>query len=159
MIGMRSKDPATRDRFFDLFESSIGRGCFHRLQYIVAVQDWETTLNDSYWIKQAGDLLLASARLDDPLHLVQVSTPASVANAMPASQVGPVDKYMEPHPPPIQPVNQAARVFMRKHRAFLTKYQSVVVADLLLPLRHLSYYSTGLARHLWCMVFPVFWSR
>jgi len=58
MLGLRSRDPEMRQKFFTLYHDSISKTLFTRLQYIIQTQEWEA-LSDVFWLKQSLDLLLA----------------------------------------------------------------------------------------------------
>lgn len=64
--GLRSTDVPTRRRFFALFTATMPSRPLERLLYILAKQDWEP-LSDSFWIRQALDLLLAVVLEPSPL--------------------------------------------------------------------------------------------
>ena len=68
MLGLRAKDPEIRMKFFSLYDDSLSKTLFTRLQYIIQIQDWEA-LNDVFWLKQGLDLLLAILVEDKPITL------------------------------------------------------------------------------------------
>lgn len=68
LLGLRSKDPEIRMKFFSLYHESLGKTLFKRLQYIIQYQDWEA-LSDVFWLKQGLDLLLAILVEDKPITL------------------------------------------------------------------------------------------
>ncbi|KAA8493601.1 Transcription-associated protein 1 [Porphyridium purpureum] len=57
LIGTRSSDPQIRAKFTKLLCAPVGRTPENRLYYILAQQDWEH-IADSFWIRQAVELLL-----------------------------------------------------------------------------------------------------
>ncbi|KAK4538022.1 hypothetical protein CDCA_CDCA15G4047 [Cyanidium caldarium] len=62
MIGLRSPVTRWRRRFFELLDQSVQRSPRSRLRYIIEYQSWGS-LADSYWIRQAAELLLSVVRL------------------------------------------------------------------------------------------------
>lgn len=68
MLGLRAKDPEFRMKFFSLYNDSLAKTLFTRLQYIIQNQDWEA-LSDVFWLKQGLDLLLAILVEDKPITL------------------------------------------------------------------------------------------
>src|SRR6185312_7926761 len=60
LMGTRSNKPAIRNRFMDIFDNSMERNLYTRLNYIVSVQNWES-LGAHFWLHQALDLLLGAA--------------------------------------------------------------------------------------------------
>lgn len=68
MLGLRAKDPEMRMKFFSLYDESLGKTLFTRLQYIIQIQDWEA-LSDVFWLKQGLDLILAILVENKPITL------------------------------------------------------------------------------------------
>lgn len=68
MLGLRSRDPEMRQKFFTLYHDSISKTLFTRLQYIIQTQEWEA-LSDVFWLKQSLDLLLAILVEHEPITL------------------------------------------------------------------------------------------
>lgn len=68
MLGLRAKDPEIRMKFFSLYDESLGKTLFTRLQYIIQIQDWEA-LSDVFWLKQGLDLILSILVEDKPITL------------------------------------------------------------------------------------------
>jgi len=60
LSGLRCTQPLIREKFFQVFDSSIRRKLHERLLYIVCSQNWEA-MGPHYWIKQCEELLLATA--------------------------------------------------------------------------------------------------
>lgn len=68
MLGLRAKDPETRQRFFLLYHENLGKTLCTRLQFIIQIQDWEA-VGDVFWLKQGLDLLLAVLVENEPIML------------------------------------------------------------------------------------------
>ena len=51
MSGLRNSNVPIRQKFFEVFDSSIERRIHDRLWYIVSTQNWETMVTH-FWIKQ-----------------------------------------------------------------------------------------------------------
>lgn len=66
LLGTRCRDPVLRSKFIDMLEANLPKSLPERLQFLFAVQSWET-VSDSYWIYQLLDLALACASSDDRL--------------------------------------------------------------------------------------------
>ena len=56
--GLRVQRPSLRQRFFDVYDESLEKSLFHRLDFVFRRQDWNG-LADIFWLKQALDLVLA----------------------------------------------------------------------------------------------------
>lgn len=76
MLGLRSRDPEMRQKFFTLYHDSISKTLFTRLQYIIQTQEWEA-LSDVFWLKQSLDLLLAILVEHEPITLAPNSAQVS----------------------------------------------------------------------------------
>lgn len=72
MLGLRARDPEMRKNFFSLYNDSLPKTLFARLQYIIQIQNWEP-LGDVFWLKQGLDLLLAILVVDKPITLASNS--------------------------------------------------------------------------------------
>lgn len=66
MLGLKARDPATRTKFTQLYNQAVPASLYHRLEFIVMLQDWEP-LAGSFWLKQA----LVCAHLLQPLAALQ----------------------------------------------------------------------------------------
>lgn len=66
LLGCRATDPAMRERFISLLDSSIPRSLFARLSYLFGVQNWKA-LADRNWIFLALHLLLSCVDVDSQL--------------------------------------------------------------------------------------------
>lgn len=76
MLGLQSRDPEMRQKFFALYHDSISKTLFNRLQYIIQTQEWEA-LSDVFWLKQSLDLLLAILVEHEPITLAPNSAQVS----------------------------------------------------------------------------------
>lgn len=59
LSGLRCSQPQIREKFFQVFDSSIKKRLYDRLLYIVCSQNWEA-MGSHYWIKQCQELLFAT---------------------------------------------------------------------------------------------------
>eukprot|EP00898_Chlorokybus_atmophyticus_P003741 jgi/Chlat1/4368/Chrsp29S04524 len=147
MLGLRSPNPSTRHRFFALYNDSIGRTLFSRLQYIINGQDWGA-LAGTFWLKQGLDLLLAI--------LVEHEHIALAPNS---AHVPPI--VAEPHevtPAALAQQPEALRNLVNKHVAFVNSMSRCQVSDLIHPLRELAHRDAQVAYHMWVLVFPIVWA-
>ena len=56
-LGLRAADPATRDKFYKLWNNAIPPSLFERLKHVILVQNWEE-MGNNFWLKQAVVSLL-----------------------------------------------------------------------------------------------------
>ena len=147
MIGLRSSEPPVRAKFFDLFNRSIVKNLYKRLLYIVQGQDWES-LSDSFWLKQALDLLLAVLVQNRTLQI------APGGARMPALQVKEEDMRRGPG----SSVNKTnADQVLTHHMQFLGGMKRLDLSCFLKPLRELAHRDPQIAYKLWVLAFPVVW--
>ena len=64
LMGTRAIDPNVRMEFMSIFNSSMSRSIYTRLNYIFGVQNWES-LSNHFWISQANHLLLGSIAAEE----------------------------------------------------------------------------------------------
>src|SRR5436305_15298991 len=72
MFGVRCDDYQLRNKFIDVFSASMSPNIFSRLNYILAIQNWESNAHH-YWISVALSLLLGSVLPDRKIHQSKVS--------------------------------------------------------------------------------------
>ncbi|XP_077979126.1 transformation/transcription domain-associated protein-like [Glandiceps talaboti] len=56
--GLRCNQPHIREKFFDVFDSSMRRRLYERLLYVTCSQNWEA-MGTHFWIKQCIELIMA----------------------------------------------------------------------------------------------------
>ncbi|KAL0020642.1 hypothetical protein WJX79_010395 [Trebouxia sp. C0005] len=72
-LGLRASDPVTRDKFYKLWNKAIPPSLFECLKHVILVQNWEE-MGNSFWLKQAVDLLLAILVDKEPIKLAPSSS-------------------------------------------------------------------------------------
>uniref|UniRef100_A0A7I4F837 Non-specific serine/threonine protein kinase n=1 Tax=Physcomitrium patens TaxID=3218 RepID=A0A7I4F837_PHYPA len=158
MLGLRSRDPEMRQKFFTLYHDSISKTLFTRLQYIIQTQEWEA-LSDVFWLKQCLDLLLAILVEHEPITLAPNSAqvPPLMASGVVPERAG---MQLQACDPPDES-DGATPTFMgivNKHARFLNEVSKLQVADLVMPLRELAHTDAHVAYHMWVLVFPIVWA-
>ena len=93
LLGLRTRNPLFKDKFFQLYDVAIGQSLFLRLQYIVTVQEWDA-MADTFWLMQGLDLILQLLAEDEKVTLAPNS--GVVAGLFPDSE----DPKMPPPGPP-----------------------------------------------------------
>ncbi|KAJ4713985.1 transformation/transcription domain-associated protein-like [Melia azedarach] len=157
MLGLRAKDPEIRMKFFSLYDESLGKTLFTRLQYIIQIQDWEA-LSDVFWLKQGLDLILSILVEDKPITLAP-----NTAKVLPLVVSGPLpdNPGTQPHTSDVpQGPDDTPLTFdslVQKHAQFLNEMSKLQVGDLIIPLRELAHTDANVAYHLWVLVFPIVW--
>lgn len=157
MLGLRAKDPEIRMKFFSLYDESLGKTLFTRLQYIIQIQDWEA-LSDVFWLKQGLDLILSILVEDKPITLAPNSAkvlPLVVSGSLPDGSGTQSHITDVPQGPDDGPLTFDSLVL--KHAQFLNEMSKLQVGDLIIPLRELAHTDANVAYHLWVLVFPIVW--
>jgi phosphatidylinositol kinase/protein kinase (PI-3 family) len=147
MIGLRSSEPPIRAKFFDLFNRSIVKNLYKRLLYIVQGQDWES-LSDSFWLKQALDLLLAVLVQNRTLQI------APGGAKVPALKIEPDD--MRRSNKESKDKTNVDQVLGHQIQ-FLQGMKRLDLSCFLRPLRELAHRDSNIAYKLWVLAFPVVW--
>jgi len=146
MIGLRCGDPTVRQKFFKIFHDSVAPGLPARMQYILQVQNWES-LKDSFWVKQAGQLLLSAAESSHTLELAKGSS-AFAPLPFPRKAANTAGDALTP----------AGVEVVKAHKPFLDSLIKLQVDDLMSPLMELTHESPSLAAQVWIAIFPAAWS-
>ncbi|XP_044469337.1 transcription-associated protein 1-like isoform X2 [Mangifera indica] len=157
MLGLWAKDPEMRIKFFSLYDESLGKTLFTRLQYIIQIQDWEA-LSDVFWLKQGLDLILAILVENKPITLAPNSArifPFVVSGSLSDSSAMQHQSTDVPESHDDTPLTLDN--LLLKHAQFLSEMSKLQVVDLIIPLRKLAHTDANVAYHLWVLVFPTGW--
>ena len=82
LLGLRSRRPDLHGKFFKLYDGAVGNSLFHRLQYILAGQEWDA-MADTFWLKQGLDLILSTLADEDHITLAPNSAQCPAAAGEP----------------------------------------------------------------------------
>ena len=140
MIGLRSRDPAMRKKFFRHFEESIvnSRALYKRLAHIVQKQEWDA-IGDSYWLKHAVELILNIANTE-----VRIGEGLEAKMAEGWRQQGKKRAGVEE--------------ILAAHDEFINSAYRQPMSALLEPVCELMHHSNLLAHSMWVEIFPCTWS-
>jgi transformation/transcription domain-associated protein len=177
LLGLRTRHPELRKKFFALYHGAVGQSLFHRLQFVLAGQEWDA-MADTFWLKQGLDLILSTLAEDEKVTLAPNS--ARVPSLLPErGDDGGVDDAERrallsdpksggpppPRPPP-RPTgrdapkrpNEKTKAMLDRHAAFVHGVASLRVANLVGPLREVATRNAHVAYYLWVLVFPIVWA-
>ena len=150
LIGCRAQDVDMRNRFMTIFDRSLSKTASARLAYVIDEQNWDT-LQDSFWLAQAAQLLLgavesnAAAQLGrDDFRTWSLSQFASL--------------YAKDSREPNMISDDRYETFMAEHRKFLAELGDVKVRDMMEPLAQLQHTDNQVAYKMWVALFPMFWA-
>ncbi|KAM7198003.1 hypothetical protein V8F33_005270 [Rhypophila sp. PSN 637] len=150
LIGTRAQDVDMRNRFMSVFDKSLSKTASARLVYVLLSQNWDT-LADSYWLSQAGQLLLGGVDMNPMIQLHQTDF-----RTLPASLV--FGAHAKDSREPSMMVDDQYEAFMAGHRRFVAELGDVRVRDVLEPLTQLQHIDPKLSDQLWVSLFPMFWA-
>jgi len=148
MFGLRSRNAELRNAFFELLHKAVGRSLSQRLSYIISTQDWDP-LSNTLWLRQAVQLLLASADPQQPL-------------IMPPSSLQLPTLRLSSNREDLKPCNPALDGLLAEHQKFINECQQPgTFGELMGPLSELlhDHGSPTLAVSLWVSLFPQVWSQ
>ena len=152
LIGTRANDMTMRNRFMGIFDRSLSPTASVRLSYVLTSQNWDT-LSDSFWLKQASQLIMGSIDMSTPARLhaddFRVAPTSAVFGATFVSQEQKKDDIM---------LDGALEELAVSQRRFNREIGDVKVHDILEPLMQLQHVDSDLAYDIWIRLFPLCWS-
>lgn len=145
LVGTRNRNPQIRSQFMRIFDRSISRTLYTRLNYILGVQNWET-LSNTFWIHQALEMLLGGIRVNPQI------TTAHALKIKSIKSIGSQDEPIEMDVP--DDINEV----IQKHQLFLKELQGSDINNSISSTRYLQYLDDETAFKLWVDLFPMCWS-
>ncbi|KAG2212646.1 hypothetical protein INT47_000623 [Mucor saturninus] len=146
LMGTRSENPQIRSQFMRVFDRSISRTLYTRLNYIMGVQNWDS-LSNTFWIHQALDMLLGAVKVNPQTtapHTLRIKSIKSIGN----QQLEPTEMDV-----PIELTE-----VIQTHQAFLKDLQELDINNSVTNARYLQYLDDDAALKLWVDLFPMCWS-
>lgn len=145
LLGTRNENPQIRSQFMRVFDRSISRTLYTRLNYILGVQNWES-LSSTFWIHQALDVLFGG---------VKVNPQITTAHALKIKSIKSIGSQDEPTEMDV-PAN--INDVIQKHQLFLKELQDSDINNSIISTRYLQYLDDETAFKLWVDLFPKCWS-
>lgn len=145
LMGTRANNCEVRTEFMKIFNTSMSRSLYTRLNYIFGVQNWES-LSTYYWIHQAVQLLLGSVSMDRIL-TTHVDTYKLQAIRGPVSPS--VDSVM---------TDDNLDRFIADHQTFMTSIATCEASEILESLGQLQHLDVDCGESLWAELLPLAWS-
>ncbi|CAG8494359.1 1120_t:CDS:10, partial [Paraglomus occultum] len=144
LMGTRSNKPAIRNRFMEIFDNSMERNLYIRLNYIVSVQNWES-LGAHFWLHQALDLLLGAAiaatKIRPPATGLQTKSITTIYSTLISAELSTA-------------VSPKVTELFHNHLEFIHKLANMEAKDLIRPVTQLHHLDSQLACQLWVDLFP-----
>ena len=151
LIGTRAKDVEMRSRFMTIFDRSLSRTHNNRLSYVLTSQNWDT-LADSFWLKQASQLIVGSIDLNTTASLHEEDF-----KVCPASQLFSYRLVNQDQDRDIM-VEDKLEDLVAGEKRFIQDIADVKVRELLEPVTQLQHLDDRVAYDLWIKLFPLCWS-
>ncbi|KAI8806472.1 hypothetical protein BJ742DRAFT_680099, partial [Cladochytrium replicatum] len=154
LMGLAAENPHLRDRFSQLLDRSLSPVVGLRLNYLIGVQNWEP-LADSFWLRQATNLLIGSIVPTETLHSTAkgyrvTAVTLDTQNGMDENLASECDVVEEPE--------KDVDDILARHGEFLQHLQTQGIPSLLQPIKSMMYSDTSLTYRVWVNMFPVCWS-
>jgi len=152
LIGTRAKDVKMRSRFMQIFNNALSESANKRLEYVLTVQNWDT-LADSFWLKQASQLLVGSIEMNSSARLHHEDLTVCPLNKLYNKElVNPEQKKDE------LIIDESLEDLVVAQKAFNQELYDVRAKHILEPLVQLQHVDDYVAYDLWTKLFPLFWS-
>lgn len=152
LIGTRAKDVEMRGRFMTIFDKSLSQTASSRLSYVLTSQNWDT-LADSFWLKQATQLLFGSIEMDTPAKLhpedFRIRPPSQLFSRDLANSAQNKEDIL---------VDEELEELVLAQRRFNEEIANVKARDLLEPLVQLQHIDDTVAYDVWVHLFPLCWA-
>lgn len=145
LLGTRNENPQIRSQFMRVFDRSISRTAYTRLNYILGVQNWES-LSNTFWIHQALDMLFGAIKVNPQIlapHTLKIKSIKSIGNQAEPTEMDVPSELNET---------------IQQHQAFLKDLQTSDVNSAITSTRYLQYLDDDAAFKLWIDLFPMCWS-
>lgn len=145
LLGTRNENPQIRSQFMRVFDRSISRTAYTRLNYILGVQNWES-LSNTFWIHQALDMLFGAIKVNPQIlapHTLKIKSIKSIGNQAEPTEMDVPSELNE---------------VIQQHQAFLKDLQTSDVNSAITSTRYLQYLDDDTAFKLWIDLFPMCWS-
>ncbi|KAK4510703.1 uncharacterized protein ATC70_005136 [Mucor velutinosus] len=154
LLGTRNDNPHIRSQFMRVFDRSISRTTYTRLNYILGVQNWESLAN-IFWIHQALDMLFGAIKVNTHImtpHTLKIKSIKSIGNLHTASAAADEEEPTE------MDVPSELNTVVQQHQAFLKELQTSDINSAITSTRYLQYLDDDTAFKLWVDLFPMCWS-
>ncbi|KAK9721294.1 transcription-associated protein 1 [Basidiobolus ranarum] len=150
LFGARVENPTLHNQFSAIFDRSIAKSLYTRLNYVLGIQNWEY-LASKFWIQQALDILLGivapKKSLTPAPHSMQTTSLKSSITKL-SYQVDGVSSL----------ATQELKDMIEQHNEFLKETRKLRSEDIVAPLRQLLHLDVNVTFKLWIDIFPLCWA-
>ncbi|KAK5071536.1 transcription-associated protein 1 [Lithohypha guttulata] len=152
LIGTRAKDVKMRSRFMNIFNNALSESANKRLEYVLTVQNWDT-LADSFWLKQASQLLVGSIEMNSPARLHHEDM-----RICPISELYKKELVSKEQEQDELIIEESLENLVASQKRFNQELSEVRAKHILEPVVQLQHIDDWVACDLWTKLFPLFWS-
>ncbi|ORY29461.1 hypothetical protein BCR33DRAFT_724710 [Rhizoclosmatium globosum] len=146
LMGTKSDNPSIREAFSETLNSSLETSLFPRLQYVIGIQNWEF-LSNTFWIRQALDLLLGVIDWTQPVNSSCAGYRVSATNfGIQATHTSAMAVDSDP------------KSEHSKYITFLNEMRSMDVGLIVRAAREFNYLDADISSSLWISLFPLTWN-
>ncbi|BFZ59893.1 transcription-associated protein 1 [Saitoella coloradoensis] len=144
-MGTKADDYTIRNKFMEVFDNSMSRNVFTRLNYILGVQNWEFLANN-FWLHQASQVLVGSVIADAPLEFqdgdrcLRPLTALSIWSGSDDMEITANDKLES---------------LIARRRQFIENDTRVQAGDVVVSLAQLQHLEVITGHRLWIELFPL----
>jgi transformation/transcription domain-associated protein len=157
MFGVRCEDYELRNKFIDLFSSSMSVNVFSRLNYIILIQNWEYSAQH-YWINVALSLLMGAIVPDRTTQQTKSSFLFRRFSDMKKYVAyGRSEELMQVDEDSEAIVEDKLEDLVSTCRRVVENARKVTTGDILEPLRQLQYLDDHECHRLWVSLFASAW--
>ncbi|QSL64955.1 hypothetical protein MERGE_002259 [Pneumocystis wakefieldiae] len=149
MIGTKAEDISIRNNFMDIFNRSMSKNVYTRLNYILGVQKWES-LAGSFWISQANQLLIESVVMKERISILETDYAfRTLVSDKLLSLLADDETFM---------MDTEIDTLILNHKAFLHSIDKLTAESIVLPLSHLQFLELNIGSQLWSDIFSMSWN-
>jgi transformation/transcription domain-associated protein len=152
LIGTRANDVEMRNRFMTIFDRSLSHTTSSRLSYVLTSQNWDT-LADSFWLKQASQLVMGSVEMSTVVRMHPEDF-----RICPTSLVFSSNLISKEETKDTAVVDSDLDELAVNHKRFNREVGEAKVRDILEPLIQLQHVDSDLAYDIWTKLFPLCWA-
>ncbi|ORX90024.1 hypothetical protein K493DRAFT_381622 [Basidiobolus meristosporus CBS 931.73] len=150
LFGARVENPTLHNQFAAIFDRSIAKSLYTRLNYVLGIQNWEY-LASKFWIQQALDILLG---IVSPKKMLTPAPHSLQTTSLKSS----VNKFSDQADNTSDSATQELKDMIEQHNEFLKETRKLRLEDIVAPLRQLLHLDVEVTFKLWIDVFPLCWA-
>ncbi|CCJ31022.1 unnamed protein product [Pneumocystis jirovecii] len=149
MIGTKTENISIRNHFMKVFNKSIPKNVYTRLNYILGVQKWES-LAGSFWINQANQLLIGSIVIEEKVSILETD---HVFRTLTSDK-----QLLSLIDDEILMIDSEIDSLLLNHKSFLQSINKLTAESIIIPLSYLQFLEMNTSSQLWSDIFTISWN-